>query len=77
MIESVLKIVNAPTKIATKPNTSSTIRMIEMNCSRPSSVKRSWAVAVWTCAAVPTASATALRTSAAGTPSRPATRIES
>ena len=35
VIESVLKIVNAPTKIATKPNTSSTIRMIEMNCSRP------------------------------------------
>ncbi len=35
VIESVLKIVNAPTKIATKPNTSSTVRMIEMNCSRP------------------------------------------
>ena len=77
VIESVLKIVKAPTKIAMKPNTSSTVRMIEMNCSRPSSVKRSWALAVCTWAEEPTASPTALRTSAAGTPSRPATRIES
>ena len=77
VIESVLKIVNAPTKIATKPNTSSTVRMIEMNCSRPSSPKRSCALAVWTWAEPPMAAATSLRTWAAGTPLRPATRIES
>ena len=50
VIESVLKMVNAPTRIATPPNTSSAIRMIEMNCSSPSSVKRSCSAAVTTCA---------------------------
>ena len=77
VIESVLKIVNAPTRTATPPNTSRTVLMMPMNCFSPSSVKRSWAAAVCTCAPGPTAAATALRTSAAATPERPATRIES
>ena len=45
VIESVLKIVKAPTRMATPPNTSRTTRMIPMNCFRPSRVKRSWAAA--------------------------------
>ena len=77
VIESVLKIVNAPTRTATPPNTSRTVRMMPMNVFRPSSVKRSCAAAVWTCASGPTAAETALRTSAAAVPERPATRIES
>ena len=77
VIDRVLKIVNAPTSTATTPNTTSTTWMIEMNCFRPSSVKRSWAVAVWTSPAEPIASPTAARTSAGAAPSRPATRIES
>ena len=77
VIDSVLKMVNAPTRIATPPKTSSAMRMIPMNWSSPSSVKRSCAAAVCTCAVVPSAPLSARRTSAAGTPSRPATRIES
>ena len=76
VIESVLKMVNAPTRIATPPNTSSAIRMIEMNCSSPSSVKRSCfsAVTTWASGSAPARSA---RSRAAATPSRPATRIPS
>ena len=77
VIESVLKIVNAPTKIATPPKISSTVLMIPMNFFRPSSVKRSCAAAVWTWASRPTAAATARRTSAAWCPARPATSTES
>ena len=51
VIESVLKIVNAPTRTATKPNTIRTIVMIPMNIFSPSRVKRSCALAVCTCAA--------------------------
>jgi hypothetical protein len=77
VIESVLKIVNAPTRIATKPNTIRTIVMIEMNIFRPSSVKRSCSFAVMTVASEPTLAATALRTSAPDVPSLPTARIES
>ena len=77
VIESVLKIVNAPTKIATPPNTSRTVLMIPMNFFSPSSVKRSCASAVWTCRPGPTAAATARRTSAPLAPGLPATRTES
>ena len=68
VIESVLKIVNAPTKIATPPKISSTVLMIPMNFLRPSSVKRSCAWADWTWLAGPTAAATARRTSGADVP---------
>ena len=77
VIESVLKIVNAPTSTATPPKISRAVLMIPMNCLRPSSVKRSCFAADWTCAPGPTFSRTAARTSAAGTPGLPAARIES
>ncbi len=70
VIESVLKMVNAPTRMATPPKTSRAIRMIEMNCSSPSRVKRSWAWAVVTPASG-TAAAIASREA------EPATRIPS
>ena len=76
VIESVLKMVNAPTRIATPPNTSSATLMIEMNCSSPSSVKRSCFAAVTTCASG-SARASSLRSCAAGTSASPATRIPS
>ena len=59
VIESVLKIVNAPTRTATPPNTSRTVLMMPMNFFSPSSVKRSCAAAVWTWRSAPTAAATA------------------
>ena len=77
VIESVLKIVNAPTRIATPPNTSRTVLMMPMKPFRPSSVKRSWAAAVWTSAPRPSRSPIAARTSAAGVPGLPATSTES
>ena len=76
VIESVLKIVNAPTSTATPPNTSSAMRMIEMNCSSPSSVNRSCSAAVVTVARG-SARARSARSAAGSTPSEPATRIPS
>jgi hypothetical protein len=72
VIDRLLTIVSAPTRTATPPNTSRTIRMIEMNCSSPSKVKRSCADAVCTCTPPGSPAASARRTSP-----RPATRIES
>ena len=48
VIDSVLKIVKAPTKIATPPKARRMIRMIFTNIFRPSRSKRSCAAAVWT-----------------------------
>ena len=77
MIESVLKIVNAPTKTATNPNTISTILMMLMNIFRPSSPKRSCAAALWTWRELPSAEAIADRRAAELVPSLPMARIES
>ncbi len=76
VIESVLKIVNAPTSTATPPNTSSAIRMTEMKSSSPSSVKRSCSAAetTWACGS---AAPRSRRSCAAGTPAAPATRMPS
>jgi hypothetical protein len=76
VIDSELKIVNAPTSSATPPNASSTPLMIEMNCFSPSSVKRSFLAAVCI-RACGSAVARLWRTCAADTPSRAVTRIES
>jgi hypothetical protein len=76
VIESVLKIVNAPTRIATPPKISSAILMIEMKSSSPSSVKRSCfsALVTWVSGS---ACARSERSCAAGMPSRPATSTPS
>ena len=78
VIESVLKIVNAPTRIATPPKTSSTVLMIPMNFFRPSSVKRSCAARRLDLGVAPDRGGDrAAHVGARCVPARPATRIES
>jgi hypothetical protein len=77
VIPSVLKMMNAPTKSETKPNTSSAVRRILSPSSSPFRSKRSCDCADWTSAPGGRTSAIAACTSAAGTPGSPLTRIES
>ncbi len=72
VIDSELKIVNAPTSTATPAKASRIVRMMFTNVRRESNVKRSSAAALLTVARGPAAAATARRTSP-----RPATRMRS
>ena len=76
VIESVLKMMNAPTKIEIAPKATRIPRMIFTNEVRPSSVKRSCFFALWTLACGPSCWRSEAWSLSAETPSRAPTRIE-